>query len=286
MSRVGNDALGSEILEKFRSLGIPAECVTVDPAAPTGTVSVELAPDGQPRFTIHENTAWDRIETTEASRKVLARADIVCFGSLAQRTPEASRSIQQMAALAPGKSLRIFDINLRQHFYSKEVIEVSLRLANALKVNDEELPVLAKMLHLAGGDSDSLSDTTFARRYHLPLGSKSGHEREQVAELAERFKLRLVALTGGARGSLLYADGRFSEHPGMEVKVVDTVGAGDAFAAAMALGFHYGWPLDEINQRANEVAAFVCTQPGATPPLPERLRGVFRTTPPQGGPLQ
>ncbi|MBI5684483.1 MAG: carbohydrate kinase [Verrucomicrobia bacterium] len=268
-SRVGNDPLGREILGRLRSLGLPTDGVGVDATAPTGTVSVELAADGQPRFTIHENVAWDRLVADEASLAFAARADAVCFGSLAQRSEPSRGSIRKLVAATPATALRVFDINLRQQFFSREVVEESLRLANVLKLNDTELPVLAAMFGLTGG------------------------VREQLAALAERFGLRAVALTRGAHGSLLCVaaslrdadqdDGwgrsrsdrttfSWSEHAGLSVKVVDSVGAGDAFTAAMALGLLAGRPLDEINRHANEVAAYVCSQPGATPVLPASFK--------------
>lgn len=248
VSRVGNDDLGREALDRLEKLGVPTDCVEVDGALPTGTVSVEVSADGQPRFTIHENVAWDRISGESAGRRAISAADAVCFGTLAQRSETSRRTIRALLKTMPVESLRILDVNLRQHFYSPELIEESLALANVLKVNDAELPRLADMFRL------------------------NGDERAQVAGLARRFNLRLVAYTRGGHGSLLHSEGRWSEHPGVPTKVADTIGAGDSFTAAMTVGLLAGWPLDEINQRASEVAAFVCSQPGATPQLPESLR--------------
>lgn len=248
VSRVGNDPLGHEILDRLQALGLTTDGVGVDLAAPTGTVSVELAADGQPRFTIHENVAWDRLVADEKSLAFAVHADAVCFGSLAQRSEPSRGSIRKLVAATPTAALRVFDINLRQQFYSREIVEESLRLANVLKLNDTELPVLAAMFGLGGG------------------------VREQLAALAERFALRAVALTRGAHGSVLLAGGAWSEHSGLTVKVVDSVGAGDAFTAAMTLGLLVGRPLDDINRHANEVAAYVCSQPGATPVLPASFK--------------
>ena len=245
VSRVGNDPLGHEILARLRGLGLPTDGVGVDDSAPTGTVSVAVQADGQPRFTIHENVAWDRIGVDAASLEFAAHADALCFGSLAQRCAASRAAIRQVIARTPAVALRVFDINLRQQFYSRELIESSLALANALKLNETELPVLATMFNLDG-------DT-----------------RAQLATLAKRFALRAIAFTRGANGSLLLADGVWSEHAGLRAKVVDAVGAGDAFTAAWTLGLLARQPLDEINQRANQLAAYVCTQPGATPVYPE-----------------
>jgi fructokinase len=255
ISRIGDDALGREIFERLRNLGLRTDGITIDPNAPTGTVSVALDAQGHPSYTIHENVAWDRITADEAALAQAQLADAICFGSLAQRSETSWQNIRALVGATPSPALRIFDINLRQHFYSREIIEASLHLANVLKINDTELPVLA---HL----------------FELP-----GDARGQITELAARFDLRCVALTRGGSGSLLFSNGQWAEHPGLRVAVQDTIGAGDAFTAAMALGFLAGWPLELVNQRANEVAAFVCSQSGATPLLPAELRQIFA---PQG----
>jgi len=248
ISRVGDDPPGREILQRLRELRVPVDGVSIDPQRATGTVSVELVGDGQPRYAIHENVAWDRLEAEGTPTRIASAADAICFGSLAQRSGPARSSIRTLVSATPAKSVRIFDINLRQHFYSQEVIEASLSLANVMKLNDGELPVVAQMFNLHGA----------------PV--------EQLQALAERFDLDCVALTRGGQGSLLLSGGRVSDHPGIPAIVKDTVGAGDAFTAVLAMGLLAGSDLDVINQRANEVAAYVCSQPGATPELPERLR--------------
>jgi fructokinase len=252
VSRVGRDELGRELLRRLEQLGLRTDAVEEDPDVPTGTVTVEVSADGQPHFTIHENVAWDRLGGEAAGRRAVAAADAVCFGTLAQRSEVSLRSIRALLRAAPAGSLRIFDVNLRQHYYSREVIEESLALATVLKVNEIELVRLAEM-------------------FGLP-----GDERGQVAELARCYRLRAVAYTRGAGGSLLHSDGCWSERPGQPVKLADTVGAGDSFTAAFALGMLAGWPLDEVHRRASEVAAYACSQPGGTPALPELLRAPFR----------
>jgi len=247
ISSVGNDPLGREILQRLSEMKVSVEGVAVDPLAPTGTVSVTVSPEGQPKFVIRENVAWDQLAATDLNRRVVARADAVCFGSLAQRSPTARAAIRSLLASTRTDALRIFDVNLRQDYYSKEIIEASLELANILKINDEELPVLARYFGLCGGHA------------------------EQLAELARRFDLRLVALTCGSRGSLFYSQGHYSEAKGLPVSVVDTVGAGDSFTAVLTMGILAGWNLDRINRHANEVAAYVVSQPGATPKLPAHL---------------
>lgn len=247
ISRVGKDADGAAIIERLGRLGISTECIEVDDDAPTGTVSVDVARDGQPKFTIDKDVAWDRIAGSERARRVAGGADALCFGTLAQRCETSRGTIQGLVAMAPRESWRILDVNLRERFYSREVVEQSLALANVLKLNESELPPLAEMFGCAGD------------------------ERERIAQLAKRFGLRVIACTRGGNGSVLLADGRWSEHPGVPVKVVDTVGAGDAFTAAMAVGLLAGWELSAINRRANEVAAYVASRSGATPKLPEML---------------
>lgn len=245
ISRVGNDDLGREIQRRCGVADLASDTLQVDPVLATGTVSVELSADGQPHYTIHEQVAWDALAADDAALAAVVKADAICFGSLALRSSVSRESIGVLLEEAAPAALRIFDINLRQSFYSREVLEKSLRLANVLKLNDAELPVLAEMFGLKGDD------------------------RAQLATLVERWELRAVALTRGARGALLLGSGGFSEHPGKAPPSVrDTIGAGDAFTAALALGLLAQWPLGVINDRANAVAAYVCSQSGATPELP------------------
>src|SRR4051812_5160379 len=248
VTRVGDDDLGREVLERFRLLGFPIEPVQVDPDLPTGTVDVTLATDGQPRFTIREDVAWDRIEADESAMAIAAGADAICFGSLAQRSEPSRRAIRSLVSACRPGAIRLLDVNLRPPFVDRAIIEDSLTMANALKLNDQELPELAAL-------------------FELPSGTK-----EAVAELARRFGLSMVALTRGAGGGLILADGVWSDHAGRAVAVSDTIGAGDSFTAALVVGRLLGRPLDEINRHANEVAAFVCSRPGGTPPLPDSLK--------------
>ena len=252
VSRVGNDALGREILAQLEAIGLSSECVSVDPTHPTGTVSVELMADGQPHYVIHEGVAWDHLVADAAAVAAVSSADAVCFGSLAQRCAPSHAAIRTMLASSPRTALRIFDVNLRQDFFSKELIEGSLEFTNVLKLNETELPILARL-----------------------LGVRGITEKQQLAEIAERFGLRLVAYTCGARGSMLYDGTRWSEHTGRIVEVKDTVGAGDSLTAAVTMGMLAGWTLETIGERANEIAAYVCSCEGGTPPLPAHLRAPF-----------
>lgn len=251
LSRVGNDEPGRSIISRLALLDVATNAIQIDPQFPTGTVDVELAPDGQPRFTILQNVAWDHIADEASGRQLVLDADAVCFGTLAQRNSVSRESIRSLLKSLPTDKLRIFDVNLRQDFYSPEIIEVSLNLANILKVNETELPILAELFHLAGD------------------------EQKQLTALAERFALQVVAYTRGSAGSLLYAAPHWSHHPSIPVTVADTIGAGDSFTAALAMGLLEGWPLSEVHHRAASIAAYVCSQPGATPALPEDLRAAY-----------
>jgi len=248
VTRVGDDPLGREVLDRFRALGLPTDTVQVDRAHPTGTVDVTLASDGQPRYTIRDDVAWDQIEADANAMACAGSAHAICFGSLAQRSEPSRSSIRALLHASRPDALRIFDVNLRHPFVDRGVIEESLGLANALKLNDVELPALATM-------------------FGLPVDT-----RATMSALADRFGLSLVALTRGQDGSLLLADGQWSDDPGRPIEVSDTIGAGDAFTAALVVGRLSGLPLDAINRHANEVAAFVCSQPGGTPTLPDSLK--------------
>jgi len=252
VSRVGTDLLGKEILEHCRTLGLRTDGIASDSTLPTGTVSVALDAHGTPAFTIHENVAWDAIQLNEAIVAEAARTDAICFGSLAQRNPVSRAAIRSALAAVPRMALRIFDINLRQQFWSREVIQESLELSNVLKLNDEELPVVAKLLGL------------------------TGNEQTQMRQLARRFKLKAMALTKGANGSSLLIGDELNSRPGSKLRIVDTVGAGDSYTAALALGLMAGHDSETILESAHRLADFVCTQPGATPALPADLVRLVR----------
>jgi fructokinase len=252
VSRVGRDDLGRDLVEHLNALGLVTSGISVDPAAPTGTVSVTLDPTGQPTYTIHTDVAWDFLEAGPEVLRAAAGADAVCFGTLAQRHPVARDSIRRVLQATRPEALRIFDINLRQRFWSREVIVESLALANVLKLNDEEFPILMDLLGWPCEDDQGL-----------------------MARLAQRFDLRAVALTRGARGSLLWTADRSCNWPGSDLKVADTVGAGDSYTAALALGLLSGKSPEDILRIAHRVADFVCTQPGATPPMPADFAAEF-----------
>jgi fructokinase len=246
VSCIGNDPAGEQILVLLAAKGLSTRYVYVDRGRPTGRVDVHLDVSGVPNYVIHEPVAWDFIPTTNDLLALAARTDAVCFGTLAQRGEVSRQTIRRFLDATRADCLRIFDINLRQSFYSAEVIRDSLSRGTILKLNDEELPTILRLL-----DLPPEADAT-----------------QSCRTLLERYRLRLVALTLGPRGSLLVTTDAISRRNAEPVKVIDTVGAGDAFAAAAALGMLHGLPLDEIHRRASHLAAFVCTQHGAMPAHP------------------
>lgn len=247
VSRVGRDALGDEAAARLEEAGLPASTIQRDPSAPTGTASVSVDRDGQPHFTLAAGVAWDNIVPDGPARDAAARADAIYFGTLAQREPGSRAAIRDLLAAGRPGALRVLDVNLRDPFWSEEILLGSLGSADVLKINEPELDRCAGLLGL------------------------EGDLRGRVERLARRFRLNVVAVTRGAGGSLLYSRGQWADHPGVKVTVRDAVGAGDAFTAALTLGLLRGEPLDRINRHANDVGAFVCTQPGATPRLPAHL---------------
>jgi len=197
---------------------------------------------------VKENVAWDFIPQNRRLIELGKRCRAITFGTLAQRSEVSRATIRAFISQAHPNVPRIFDPNLRQAFYSTEVIEWSLEACNVLKLNEEELQVLAHLL------------------------SMEGDELQLLDHLNRSFNLGLTALTKGEGGSLLYSRERMSIHKGYKTGVVDTVGSGDAFTAALALGIVSGSNLDAINDYANRVASVVCSKRGATPPLPKDLK--------------
>lgn len=247
VSCVGKDELGRHIREALREMGVDTSYVLECDAFPTGTVQVTLDDHGKPSYRIFEDVAWDQIPFTGGLEALAAKLDAVCFGSLAQRSAVSRATIRSFVQHMPRQALKIFDVNLRQSFVSKEQIDGSLQLASILKLSDEELPVLAGYFGLRG---DVVA---------------------QLDALRERFDLNLVAYTRGPRGSVLVRSDEIDDAPGQGGLAVDSVGAGDSFTASLAIGALEGWPLREVNRFANKVATFVCSQKGATPALPEHL---------------
>lgn len=239
ISALGDDALGDELIGELHRNKIRYRIERTP--QPTGTVEV-VVEQGIPRYTIREEVAWDYIPLTAKMKELAERADAVCFGTLGQRSPVSRKTIQTLLGLVHPKAYRLFDINIRQHFYSKEVIGNSLSCANALKMNYEEIDVLKKMLSLAGNE-------------------------EQVCRgLLSRYDLRLVILTAGESHSTIYTPQEISTLPTPRVEVSDTIGAGDCFSGVLLTALLQGEPLKEAHRKAVDVSAHVCSFSGAWVP--------------------
>jgi fructokinase len=255
-SRIGTDASGRELVSRLASLDLDTSFVQRDDADPTGTVTVHVDARGQPSYEITENVAWDFLEWTPQWRKLGSEADVVCFGSLAQRSQASRNTIRSFVAATRADAIRIFDVNLRQTFFSAQVLAESLRLATVAKLNDIELPIVARQLALDYKE-----------------------EKSAAEHLRRAFRLNLVCVTRGNRGSLLVRGNDCDEHPGFAVRVVDSVGAGDAFAAALAHHLLLGSSLRVMNEAANRLGSWVASQHGATPAADEGVVRMVRENP-------
>jgi len=248
ISAVGTDARGHEALKRLAGFGVDCSAVARLADHPTGVVRVSVDAAGFPSYDIAAGSAWDCVPWSAGVERVAQRADAICFGTLAQRSPVSRVTIRRAVAATRETTWRLFDVNLRQAQYDADVLAESLEVANALKLNQEELPVVARL-----------------------CGIKRAPPVAQLRALCERFGLKLAALTRGPSGALLVSTWGVWAAPAPRTQIADTVGAGDAFSAALLVGILAGRPLDEVNRRANAVAAYVCSQPGATPAIPEGL---------------
>lgn len=249
VSAVGDDAPGNEILENLTSKGLKHLIEKVP--YPTGTVQVEIDPAGIPQYDIKQNVAWDNIPYTPELEELARHTKAVCFGSLAQRNVVSRQTISRFLDAMPEDvdSLVVFDVNLRQGFYTKEILCESMRRCNILKINDEELVTVSRLFGYPGID---LQDKCW-----IMLG---------------KYNLKMLILTCGVNGSYVFTPGNVSFLPTPHVEVADTVGAGDSFTAAFIASILKGLPVTEAHQRAVRTSAFVCTQNGAMPVLPETLK--------------
>ena len=247
LSRVGRDDLGRRALEQLEPLPVDISAVEIDPQQETGRVTVYFQ-QGQPHYTIHQPAAWDFFELSDEWIRLAERADALCFGTLAQRSPQSRQTIQSLAAQTPSKCVKIFDVNLRAPFYTAEVIQESLELATVFKMNDDEVPLVLSLLGL---------------RIEAVEPLRQGAER-----LLDEFPgLQMVAVTRGGKGSLLVRRDEWHDHPGIPIKVADTIGAGDAFTAAMTHYLLRGADLATLNEAGNRWGGWVASQSGAMPPL-------------------
>jgi fructokinase len=241
-SRVGEDSRGVEALHVLGEVGLNIDHVQRDRKHPTGTVDVKIDGKGIARYEFAHAVAWDFLEPTLDWQHLAAEADAVCFGSLAQRSETSRDTIRKFLHGMSARALKVFDVNLRQSYYTVETIAESMKLADIVKLNDEELPRVMSL-------------------YGLPHKD----EKSSAQRLLEAYKLKLVCITRGERGSLLLGDGDQSEHKGFRVKVADTVGSGDAFTAGLVHEYLHGAPLEQMNETANLAGAWVASEVGAMP---------------------
>ena len=247
VSAVGNDALGDETIEALKTNGLKLCMPRVD--FPTGQVLVSLDEDGVASYDIKEGSAWDNIPFTPEMEQLAGRCSAVCFGSLAQRNEVSRNAIYRFLNATPKGCMRIFDLNLRQNFYSKEVIQESLRRCNVMKINDEELVIIGRMFGYPGLDIEN--------KCWLILG---------------KYNLDMLVLTCGVNGSYVFSKGAMSFLETPKVEVADTVGAGDSFTGAFVASILSGKTIPEAHRIGVNVSAYVCTQNGAMPAIPEELK--------------
>ena len=248
ISALGEDKLAEETIDALKEHNLNYLMPRVP--YPTGTVQVTLTGDGIPTYDIKENVAWDNIPLTDEMLEVAKNARAVCFGSLAQRNVVSRENIHEFRDATPDDCVKIFDINLRQQFYTKEVIKESLKRCNILKINDEELVLIGRMFGYPGLDIE--------HKCWLILG---------------KYNLDMLVLTCGTNGSYVFTPGQMSFQETPKVEVADTVGAGDSFTGSFVGSILNGKPVPEAHKTAVQVSAFVCTQNGAMPVVPDRLKG-------------
>ena len=244
VSAIGDDERGRTALRELEGRNLNTECIKILEGIETGYVQAEIDVDGVATYLFPDNIAWDNLALNERALRVVEELDGVCFGTLAQRSEVSRKAINKFLELAPPDSVKVYDINLRQNFYSREIILRSLEFADVLKLNDDELPIVAKLLDISGNPLEILRSVT------------------------TNFSLKLAALTRGSSGSLLVSPKEYSDHPGVEIdNLQDTIGAGDAFTASTLISLLAGEDLETINKKANELAAMVCCHKGAMPLL-------------------
>ena len=248
ISALGEDKLAEETIDALKEHNLNYLMPRVP--YPTGTVQVTLTGDGIPTYDIKENVAWDNIPLTDEMLEIAKNARAVCFGSLAQRNVVSRENIHKFLDATPNDCVKIFDINLRQQFYTKEVIKESLKRCNILKINDEELVLIGRMFGYPGLDIEN--------KCWLILG---------------KYNLDMLVLTCGTNGSYVFTPGQMSFQETPKVEVADTVGAGDSFTGSFVGSILNGKPVPEAHKTAVQVSAFVCTQNGAMPVVPDRLKG-------------
>jgi fructokinase len=250
LSRIGRDDLGRKAIEALQVLPADTEFLQIDAAHETGRVTVTFRNE-QPEYTIHQSAAWDFLSLSNDWIALAERADAVCFGSLAQRSPQSRQTIQELVAETRAECIRVFDVNLRPPFYTGEAVEESLELATILKMNDAEVPILQSL---------------------LGLPTETGILQDAQRLLSEFPGLHLVAITRGGSGSLLVTRDGWHDHAGIAIEVADTIGAGDAFTAAMTDALLRGASLAAVNEAGNRWGAWVASQQGGMPVLTDEIK--------------
>jgi fructokinase len=253
-SRVGSDALGRTAGRRLERIGLRSQYLQIDTKHLTGTVKVQVDPAGQPTFEIAESVAWDFFEWTPEWERLAATADAVCFGSLAQRSAQSRATIRAFLKEVRRGTTRVFDVNLRQAFYSADTLAESMKLTDIVKLNQEELAIVVKL-----------------------LGHEFLNDERAALWLRDTYNLQLVCVTRGAQGSLLVSAGETSQHAGCRVVVADTVGSGDAFTAALVYHYLRRASLATLNEAANRMGGWVASQTGATPPRDDYYLQQIRT---------
>ena len=247
VSAIGNDKLGEDTIAEMN--GKHLNHIFPSVPYPTGSVQVSLDEKGVPAYDIKENVAWDNIPFTNEIESVARSCRAVCFGSLAQRNAVSRNTIRKFIESTPSGCIRIFDINLRQNFYTSNVIRDSLEHCNILKINDEEIMLVSSMFNYDSSNIENVCRT-----------------------IMEDFSLEMVILTCGTKGSYIFTKGGVSFMPTPKVNVADTVGAGDSFTGSFCAAILRGLPVAEAHKKAVKVSAYVCTQNGAMPEIPESMK--------------
>ena len=251
VSAIGHDDLGEELVGQLEAHGLPYHLARV--AQPTGTVQVSLDAQGVPQYEIKTDVAWDNIPFDDELHALAAGCKAVCYGSLAQRSPVSRATIHAFLEATPVDCLKVFDINLRQNFYTKEVLEEAFRGCDILKLNDEELVVISRLFDGPG----------------LGLEEKCWH-------IYKEYGLKMLILTCGTDGSYVFYDGGMSYQVTPKVQVADTVGAGDSFTGSFVASILQGKSVPSAHETAVKVSAFICTQAGAMPVVPDELKALPR----------
>jgi fructokinase len=248
VSAVGDDTLGQRAKNELDSKGVNTEFLQVDCNRDTGTVQVSLDELGVATYAFANDTAWDHLQWTDSLWSLARDCDAVCFGTLGQRSEPSKETVQRFVRTTRKDCLRVLDINLRQSFYTAQILEDSMRMASVVKLNDQELAVVCEILGITYAD-----------------------EQDAMRQISDLYAVPVVAVTRGAQGSAIRLPGTFDQVSPKFVDVVDTVGAGDAFTAALVLGLLRKLPIRSVHEQASKIASFVCTQRGATPCLPQEL---------------